>query len=96
LESLSQQEQESWLEGAGTMHDWVVWCRSQKGADGIRSGSFGLGGKEIFSNYNETKSNLRREEHKEHKEREQKEHASRAERTIQVMVEARQHQNGNE
>jgi len=31
----------------------------------------------------------------EQKEREQKEGTSRAERTIQVMVEARQHQNGN-
>ena len=33
---------------------------------------------------------------KEQKEREQKEGTSRAERTIQVVVEARQHQNGSE
>jgi len=36
------------------MHDWVVWCRSKKGAEEIRS--FELSGKEIFSNYDETKS----------------------------------------
>ena len=32
----------------------------------------------------------------EQEEREQKEGTSRAERKIQIMVEARQHQNGNE
>jgi len=32
----------------------------------------------------------------EQKEREQKEGTSRAERTIQIMVEAKQHQNGSE
>ena len=53
-ESLSEQEKKSWLEEANTMHDWVVWCKSQK------------------------------------------EGTSRAERTIQVMVEARQYQNGSE
>jgi len=31
-ESLSQQEKASWLEEASTMHDWVVWCKSKKGA----------------------------------------------------------------
>jgi len=36
------------------MHDWVVWCKSRKGAEEIRS--FELSGKEIFSNYDETKS----------------------------------------
>ena len=36
------------------MHDWVVWCKSKKGAEEIRS--FELNGKEIFSNYDETKS----------------------------------------
>jgi len=25
-ESLSEQENESWLEESSTMHDWVVWC----------------------------------------------------------------------
>jgi len=30
------------------MHDWFVWCKSNKGADEIRS--FELSGKEIFSN----------------------------------------------
>ena len=36
------------------MHDRVVWCKSTKGAKGIRS--FELNGKEIFSNYDEAKS----------------------------------------
>jgi len=36
------------------MHDWVVWCKSKKGAEEIRS--FELSGKEIFFNYDETKS----------------------------------------
>jgi len=36
------------------MHDWVVWCKSKKGPEEIRS--FELNGKEIFSNYDETKS----------------------------------------
>jgi len=53
-ESLSKQEKESWLEEASTMHDWFVWCKSKKGAEEIRS--FELSGKEIFSNYDETKS----------------------------------------
>ena len=35
-------------------HDWVVWCKSKKGAEEILS--FELSGKEIFSNYDETKS----------------------------------------
>ena len=37
------------------MHDWVVWCKSKKGVEEIRS--FELGGKEIFSNYDETEKN---------------------------------------
>jgi len=36
------------------MHDWAVWCKSKKGAEEIRL--FELSGKEIFSNYDETKS----------------------------------------
>jgi len=36
------------------MHDWDVWCKSIKGLEEIRS--FELSGKEIFSNYDETKS----------------------------------------
>jgi len=36
------------------MHDWGLWCKSKKGAEEIRS--FELSGKEIFSNYDETKS----------------------------------------
>ena len=36
------------------MYDWVVWCKSKKGAEEIRP--FELSGKEIFSNYDETKS----------------------------------------
>ena len=34
---------ESWLEKAGTMHDYVVWCKSKKGAEEMRS--FELSGK---------------------------------------------------
>ena len=85
-ESLSEQEKKSWLEESSTIHDWVVWCKSKKGAEEIHS--FELSGKEILSNYDERG--------KEPKKREQKEGTSRAERTIQVVVEARQHQNGNE
>ena len=33
-ERLSEQEKESWLEKASTMHDWVVWCRSKKRGGG--------------------------------------------------------------
>jgi len=36
-ESLSEQEKESWVEEANTTHDWVVWCRSKKGAEENRS-----------------------------------------------------------
>jgi len=44
------------LEEASTMHNWVVWCKSKKGAEEIRS--FELSGKEIFSPspYDETKT----------------------------------------
>jgi len=52
--SLSEQEKERWLEEASTMHDWVVWCKSKKGAEEICS--FELSGKEIFFKYDETKS----------------------------------------
>ena len=41
-----------WLEEASTMQDWVVWCKSKKGAEEIRS--FKLIGKEIIFNYDET------------------------------------------
>jgi len=47
-ESLSEQEKESWLEEASTMHDLVVWCKSKKESEEIRS--FELRGKEIFFN----------------------------------------------
>ena len=47
-ESLSEQERESWLEESNTMHDWVVWCKSKKGVEEIRS--FELSGKEILYN----------------------------------------------
>jgi len=53
-EILIEQQKESWLEKAGTMHDYVVWCRSKKGAEEIRS--FELSRKEIISNYENTKS----------------------------------------
>ena len=36
------------------MNDWVVWCKSKKRVEEIRS--FELSGKEIFSDYDETKS----------------------------------------
>jgi len=36
------------------MHDWIVWYKSKKVVEEIRS--FELSGKEIFSNYDETKS----------------------------------------
>ena len=48
-ESLSEQEKESWLEESSTMHAWVVWCKSEKGAEEMCS--FELSGKEIFFNY---------------------------------------------
>ena len=53
---LSEQEKESWLEESSTMHDWVGWCKSKKGTEEIRS--YELIGKEIFTNYDETKSKL--------------------------------------
>ena len=37
-----------------TMHDWVVWCKSKKGAEEICS--FELSRKKSFSDYDETKS----------------------------------------
>ena len=40
------------------MHDWVVWCKSKKEAEEIRS--FELSGKKFFFNYDETKSKRRR------------------------------------
>ena len=89
-ESLSEQGKESWLEKASTMQNWVVWWKSKKVAEDFLS--FEISGKEIFFNNHETKS----KEQKEQKEREQKECTSRAERTIQVMVEANQHQNDSE
>jgi len=92
MNSPSEQEKEIGLEEASTvtMHNWVMWCRSKKGAYEICS--FQLNGNEIFSNQDKTTS---KEEHK-NKNGSQQKGTSRAERTIQVMVEARQHQNGNE
>ena len=81
---------ESWIKETSIMHDLVVWCKSKKGAKEIRS--FELSGKEIFSNHDETKS----KEQKNKKNRSKKKAHRWAERTIQVMVEARQHQNGSE
>jgi len=48
-ESLSEQEKESWLKQTRTIHDWVVWCKSKKGAEEIHS--FEFSGKEMFSQY---------------------------------------------
>jgi len=39
---------------SSTMHDWVVWCKSKKGAEEICS--FELSGEKICFNYDETKS----------------------------------------
>jgi len=80
-ESLSEQEKESWLEVSSTMHDWIVWCKSKKGAEEIRS--FELSGKEIFSNYDETKS----------KEEQNKKNGSKKKAHRGQSV---QHQNGSE
>ena len=44
------------------MHDWVVWCKSKKGSEEIRT--FELSGKEIFFNYDETKSEEERNKRK--------------------------------
>jgi len=66
-----------------------VWCRSKNGAEEIRS--FELSGKEFFFNYDETKS----KEEKNKKNRSKKK-AHRGQNVRQVMVEARQHEKGNE
>jgi len=42
------------LAGRGTIHNWVGWCKSKKGAEKVCS--FDLRGKEIFSNCDETES----------------------------------------
>ena len=33
-ESLTEQENKSWLEESSTMHDWVMWSKSKKRAEG--------------------------------------------------------------
>jgi len=53
-ESLSEQEKAIWLEYTSTMLGWVVWCKSKKRAEEIRS--FELSGKVTFFNNDETKS----------------------------------------
>jgi len=45
-----------WLEEANTMKDWVMRCKSKKEAEEFHS--FELSGKDIFSNYDETKSKV--------------------------------------
>jgi len=47
-ESLSELEQEQWLEKMVKPKDWVVWCRSRKKNEEQRR--FEVDGKEIFSN----------------------------------------------
>jgi len=74
------------VEEASTTHDWVVRCKSKNGAEEIRS--FKLSGKEKFFNYEITKSKEVKKEQK------HKGYLSWVERTIQVMVETRQYQNG--
>jgi len=44
---------EKLAEEFSTMHDWVVWCKSKKGLEEIRS--FELSGN-LFYKYDETKS----------------------------------------
>ena len=89
-ERLSGPEKASWLEKASTIHNWVVWCKSNKGAEEICS--FEISGKEIFSNYGETKS----KEEKNKKNRSRKKAYCGQMHTIQVMVKATHHQNGSE
>jgi len=48
-ESLSKQGKENWLEDGSTMHDWVVWCKSKKGAEEIRSFELSGGGKSALT-----------------------------------------------
>jgi len=48
-ESLSEQEKKVGWTSRARVHNWVVWCKSKKGAEEIRS--FELSGKEVFSNY---------------------------------------------
>ena len=55
-ESLSEQQKANLLEEISTMHDLVVWCKSQKGREEIRS--FELSGKR--SSLTITKQNLQR------------------------------------
>ena len=57
-ESLSEQEKESWLEEASTMHGWVVWCRSKKGAEEIQS--FELSGNKIMMKQNQKRRRTKR------------------------------------
>jgi len=74
------------------MHDWVVWCKLKKGRR--KSAHLSSAGKNFSSSsITMIKRNRKRERTK---EQEQKEGTSWAERTIQVVVEARQHQNGSE
>jgi len=53
-EGLLEQENESWLDKASTTHDWVVWCKSKKGAEEVRS--FKLSGQERFYDDDATES----------------------------------------
>jgi len=92
LKSLSEQEKQSWIREAGTMHDWVVWCKSKKGAEEIRS--FERSEKKNFFNYNETKS---KEELDKKNGNKKNAHRGQSVRYRSwCLVEARQHQNGSE
>jgi len=71
------------------MHNWACGASQTKGRR--KSAHLSSSGKK--SSLTMMKQNRKR---KRTKEREQKEGTSRAERTIQVVVEARQHQNGSE
>jgi len=74
------------------MHNWS--CESKQGAEEIRS--FELSGKEIFSNYDETKSKELKEKKYESKKSAYGTWSRLLERTTQVMVEARPNQSGSE
>ena len=75
-EPIRTRKKKCWLEESSTMHDWVVWCKSKKGAEEIREiCSFKLSGEEIFSNYDETKS---KEEKNKKSRSEKKAHCGRS------------------
>jgi len=88
--SLSEQEKAIWLVEASTMHNWVVRCIGQRKG---RRKSAHLSSAIKKSSLTMMKRNQNR---RRTKRTGAKQCTSWAERTTQVMVQARQHQNGNE